>query len=186
MIRANRKRILPKTLAGATWMLQLQSMSTFVYAVRVANPRGNSSPIEVKCLVDTGAMFTCLPAPDLETLGLTPQWRVPIKLADGRQDEWSATEILMTINGRTLHDLSVRTCGRPTITWRCLPRAVRTVRRPAYPHARSGSSPYGLTSRRLRGGRGRVAVTSCGSRSSRRGGSIDSAGLRGGVQRMNP
>ena len=103
MIRANRKCILPKTLAGATRMLQSQSMSTFTYAVRVANPRGNASPIEVKCLVDTGAMFTCLPAPDLETLGLTPQWRVPIKLADGRQEEWSATEILMTIDGRTLH-----------------------------------------------------------------------------------
>lgn len=84
-------------------MLELLSMSTFTYPVRVANPRGNASPVEVKCLVDTGAMFTCLPSPALETLGLTPQWRVPIKLADGRQEEWSATEILITINGRTLH-----------------------------------------------------------------------------------
>ncbi len=84
-------------------MLELLSMSTFTYPVRVANPRGNASPVEVKCLVDTGAMFTCLPSPALETLGLTPQWRVPIKLADGRQEEWSATEILMTIDGRTLH-----------------------------------------------------------------------------------
>jgi len=78
-------------------------MSTFMYAVRVANPRGNTSPVEVKCLVDTGAMFTCLPGPALEALGVTPQWRVPIKLADGRQEEWSATEVLMTIDGRTLH-----------------------------------------------------------------------------------
>src|SRR3989442_2645380 len=84
-------------------MLQLPPMSTFTYLVRVANPRGNAPPIEVKCLVDTGAMFTCLPRPDLEALGLTPQWRVPVKLADGRQEEWSATEILMTIHGRTLH-----------------------------------------------------------------------------------
>jgi hypothetical protein len=38
-------------------------------------------------------MFTCLPGPELEAFGLTPQWRVPIK----------ATEILLTINGRTLH-----------------------------------------------------------------------------------
>ncbi len=49
-------------------------MSTFSYLVRVANPRGNASPIEVKCLVDTGAMFTCLPRPDLEALGFTPEW----------------------------------------------------------------------------------------------------------------
>ena len=84
-------------------MLQSRSMSTFTYPVRVANPRASASSVEVKCLVDTGAMFTCLPGPELEALGLTPQWRVPIKLADGRQEEWSATEILLTINGRTLH-----------------------------------------------------------------------------------
>ncbi len=78
-------------------------MSTFVYPIRVANPRGNANPVEVKCLVDTGAMFTCLPRPQLEALGLTPRWRVPITLADGRRAEWPATEILMTIDGRTLH-----------------------------------------------------------------------------------
>lgn len=78
-------------------------MSTFTYSVRVTNPRRETSSIEVKCLVDTGAMFTCIPAPQLEAIGLTPEWRVPIKLADGRQEEWAATEILMTVDGRTLH-----------------------------------------------------------------------------------
>src|SRR3989304_5227119 len=76
-------------------------MSTFTYPVLVANPRGDSPPVEVKFLVDTGAMFTCLPTPQLETLGLAPQWRVPIMLADGRQEEGAATEILLTITGRT-------------------------------------------------------------------------------------
>ena len=84
-------------------MLDFLSMSTFAYSVRIADPRGNASPVEVKCLVDTGAMFTCLPRPALEALGMTPQWRIPIGLADGRQEEWSAAEILMTIDGRTLH-----------------------------------------------------------------------------------
>ena len=78
-------------------------MSTFTYPALVANPRGDSPPVEVKFIVDTGAMFTCLPMPQLEALGLAPQWRVPIMLADGRQEEWAATEILLTINGRTLH-----------------------------------------------------------------------------------
>ena len=78
-------------------------MSTFTYPAFVANPRGGTPPIEVKFLVDTGTMFTCLPASQLETLGLAPQWRVPIMLADGRQEEWAATEILLTINGRALH-----------------------------------------------------------------------------------
>ena len=69
----------------------------------VANPRGDAPPVEVKLLVDTGAMFTCLPTPQLEALGLVPQWHVPVTLADGRSDEWAATEIMMTIAGRTLH-----------------------------------------------------------------------------------
>src|SRR5439155_25511714 len=88
-------------------MLQLPPMSTFTYLVRVANPRGNAPPIEAKCLVDTGAMFTCLPRQDLEALGLTPQWRVSVTLADGRPEEWSATEILLTTDGRTLHTTSL-------------------------------------------------------------------------------
>ena len=78
-------------------------MSTFSYPAIMANPRGDSPPVEVKFLVDTGAMFTCLPSSQLEALGLTPQWRVPIVMADGRQEEWTATEILLTIDGRTLH-----------------------------------------------------------------------------------
>ena len=84
-------------------MLQWPKMSTFTHPVLVANPRGDAPPVEVKLLVDTGAMFTCLPGPQLEALGLTPQWRVPVILADGRRDEWAAAEILMTVDGRTLH-----------------------------------------------------------------------------------
>jgi predicted aspartyl protease len=78
-------------------------MSTFTYPVLIANPHGDASPVEVKLLVDTGAMFTCLPAPQLEALGLASQWGVPIMLADGRREEWRAAEVLMTIDGRTLH-----------------------------------------------------------------------------------
>lgn len=74
-----------------------------MYSALIANPRGDKPPVEVKFLVDTGAMFTCLPASQLEALGLIPEWPVPITLADGRHGEWMATEILLTINGRTLH-----------------------------------------------------------------------------------
>jgi len=82
-------------------------MSTFTYSVLIASPRGDTSPVEVKLLVDTGAMFTCVPTSQLETLGLTPQWSVPIMLADGRREEWGATEILVSIDGRTLHTTCV-------------------------------------------------------------------------------
>ena len=78
-------------------------MSTFTYPVLIANPQGDTPPVEVKPLVDTGAMFTCLPTPQLEAIGLAPQWRVLVTLADGRRDEWGAAEVLMTIDGRTLH-----------------------------------------------------------------------------------
>ena len=74
-----------------------------MYPALVANPREDKPPVEVKFLVDTGAMFTCLPGPQLEALGLTPLWRVPITLADGRPEEWMAAEILLTVDGRTLH-----------------------------------------------------------------------------------
>src|SRR3972149_6260133 len=78
-------------------------MSTFTYPAFVANPRGGTPPIEVKFLVDTGTMFTCLPASQLETLGLAPQWRGLILLAAGRREEGAATEILLPITGRALH-----------------------------------------------------------------------------------
>lgn len=78
-------------------------MSTFSYSGLVANPAGDAPPVDVKFLVDTGAMFTCLPGPQLEGIGLTPQWRVPIVLADGRHDAWMAAEIRLTLDGRTLH-----------------------------------------------------------------------------------
>ena len=74
-----------------------------MYPVRVANPHGDAAPLDVKCLVDTVAMFTCLPGPTLEALGVTARWQVPSVLADGRQENWSATEILLTIDGRSLH-----------------------------------------------------------------------------------
>lgn len=82
-------------------------MSTFTYPALVANPSGSAPPTEAKLLVDTGAMFTCLPSPQLEALGLTPQWRVPVVLADGRRDEWAATEILMTVDGRPLDQFAL-------------------------------------------------------------------------------
>lgn len=78
-------------------------MGTFTHPALVANPRTGAPPVEVKFLVDTGAMFTCLPSRQLEALGISPQWRVPIVLADGRQEEWPAAEIVLTLDGRTLH-----------------------------------------------------------------------------------
>ncbi len=78
-------------------------MGTFRYPALVAHPRGTAAPVEVKFLVDTGAMFTCLPGPSLEALGLISTWRVPVVLADGRREEWGATEVLMSLDGRALH-----------------------------------------------------------------------------------
>ena len=84
-------------------MLYCRPMGAFRYPALVAHPRGTGAPVEVKFLVDTGAMFTCLPGPTLEALGLDPTWRVPVVLADGRREEWGATEVLMTLDDRTLH-----------------------------------------------------------------------------------
>ena len=42
-------------------MLYRRPMGTFRYPALVAHPRGTAAPVEVKFLVDTRAMFTCLP-----------------------------------------------------------------------------------------------------------------------------
>ena len=67
-------------------------MSTFTYPVRLANPRGDGDPVEVKLLVHNGAMFTCLPRPQLEASDSSIPVGGPVAPADGRREEWPATE----------------------------------------------------------------------------------------------
>lgn len=61
-------------------------MGTFTVEVLIGPARaGDATSVPVKCLVDTGAAFCQLPASLLSRLGITPERRVPVILADGTE-----------------------------------------------------------------------------------------------------
>ena len=43
---------------------------------------------EVTAMVDTGSVYTLLPAPALSALGVAPEWRSRFELADGSEPEY--------------------------------------------------------------------------------------------------
>ena len=75
-------------------------MGTFRVQVDVGDPTGERfEPVEA--LVDTGAMYTSLPQPLLDTLGVVPHARVRFVLADGRQVEREIGRTWIRVGGLT-------------------------------------------------------------------------------------
>jgi aspartyl protease family protein len=58
-------------------------MGTFHVAVEIGDPEGRRY-LPIEALVDTGAAYTSVPRPLLETLGVEPHQRAWFQLADGR------------------------------------------------------------------------------------------------------
>jgi clan AA aspartic protease len=54
----------------------------------------------IEALVDTGAAYTVVPRPVLESLGCRPVRTQRVVLADGRSKEWSVTQIDVECAGR--------------------------------------------------------------------------------------
>ena len=54
---------------------------------------------EVTAMVDTGSVYTFVPAPTLENLGLAPEWRSPFELPDGREVEYGLAEVRIRLRG---------------------------------------------------------------------------------------
>ena len=63
-----------------------------------AGPNGPSRTLAA--LVDTGAAYTVVPSPLLESLGCEPTRTQRVVLADGRIEEWSMTQIDVECAGR--------------------------------------------------------------------------------------
>jgi clan AA aspartic protease len=59
---------------------------TFVH-IQVSNPANKVKPIGVKCLVDSGAVYTLIPRPILDQLGIQPHSRREFILANGEAME---------------------------------------------------------------------------------------------------
>jgi predicted aspartyl protease len=73
-------------------------VGTFFYTIRLIAASGASETLEA--LVDTGAMFTVVPAPVLERLGVTPFDTIPVRFANGQIEEWAIGQVEAELDGR--------------------------------------------------------------------------------------
>ena len=73
-------------------------MSTFSVDIEVSNREGTQSLV-LDALVDTGAFYTLVPAPLLNDLGVSPEWKESFRLADGRVVELDVAEAVVGYNG---------------------------------------------------------------------------------------
>ena len=61
-------------------------MGTFFHAIKLIGPAGGSETLDG--MVDTGAMFTVIPRPILERLGVRPFRTMPVRFANGHVEQW--------------------------------------------------------------------------------------------------
>jgi clan AA aspartic protease len=67
---------------------------------QVANPLEAGNQTSIELLVDTGALYSVLPAPVLHGLGIAPLEQGTFRTADGRRIERSVGEAVFFYNGR--------------------------------------------------------------------------------------
>ncbi len=63
-------------------------------------PRDGGTPRSLEALVDTGAGYSVVPRPILESLGCRPVRTQRVVLADGRTEEWSVSQVDVECEGR--------------------------------------------------------------------------------------
>lgn len=54
---------------------------------------------EITAMVDTGSVYTFVPAPLLENLGIAPEWRNQFELPGGREVEYGLAEVRIRLRG---------------------------------------------------------------------------------------
>ncbi len=75
-------------------------MGTFNVTFRLANLQGGEQR-EVESLVDTGSMYSILPAPLLHALDVQPVDSDLFELADGRVMRHEIGDVIIRVNGRS-------------------------------------------------------------------------------------
>lgn len=80
-------------------------MGTFFTEAQLASPAQPDRRETVKLLVDSGSMYTWVSGAVLRDLGVQPTERRRVLTIEGRTTERGAGEILITLEGRTLHTL---------------------------------------------------------------------------------
>lgn len=80
-------------------------MGTFFVDVEIASPRRADRRESVKLLVDSGSLYMWISGNVLRDLGMQPTDRCRVMTIEGRMTERGMAEILITLEGRTLHSL---------------------------------------------------------------------------------
>jgi predicted aspartyl protease len=80
-------------------------MGTFFVEVSLASPAHPDRRETVKLLVDSGSMYTWVSASFLRELGVRPTERRRLITIEGRLTERDAAEVLIRLEGHTLHTL---------------------------------------------------------------------------------
>ena len=80
-------------------------MGTFFAEAHFASPRRPERRETVKLLVDSGSMYTWISGASLRDLGVQPTERRRILTIERRATERGMAEVLITLEGRTLHTL---------------------------------------------------------------------------------
>jgi clan AA aspartic protease len=77
-------------------------VGTFLVEPRFRNLHDHTRDRVVPVLVDTGATWTTLPQDIIDELGCSPISSRQILLADGREETWPLTIVLVTLEGQEL------------------------------------------------------------------------------------
>lgn len=80
-------------------------MGTFFMEVTLASPQRPERKHLLNLLVDTGSAYTWISAKVLRGLGIRPAERRRVLTIEGKTVERTAAEVLVTLEGRTLHTI---------------------------------------------------------------------------------
>ncbi|HLB12068.1 MAG TPA: aspartyl protease family protein [Dehalococcoidia bacterium] len=75
-------------------------MGTFFYPVTLIGPSGET--VTLDALVDTGAMFTTIPATVLQRLGVRPFRTLPVRFASGQTAQWGLGQVDAELDGQRM------------------------------------------------------------------------------------
>jgi len=73
-----------------------------MFSQRLTLHGSSGNPETVEALVDTGALFTAVPAPILERLGVEPFRMIPIQLANGSVERWRLGQVEAELDGQRM------------------------------------------------------------------------------------
>ena len=72
-------------------------MGMFQIEVKITNPADSEQSFQEKFWVDTGALYSFVPSPRLESIGLSPVGTRELVMSDGRHDKRLLGEALFTL-----------------------------------------------------------------------------------------